>query len=669
MATINGTAGNDELLTVESNDELLGLEGNDFLDAVSGKGNNTLRGGAGNDELFAYTEDELYGDEGDDDLYSDGKGNNLLDGGEGDDEIFADLNDTVNGGIGDDIIFAGRGGNTFTGGSNQDVFWIANIEAPENPNTITDFDPIEDTIRVDLTGIENFADLSITQQEDNTIISAVDRQLAIVQGVAPNRLNERNVITDKDAPGNPGSSQPTVEDATFSVKENSAEGTLIGNVNANDPDEDLGDILSYSITNGNLDVDGDGNSAFSINNSGEIVVNDSDDLDFETNSKFDLSVTVTDNYNLSDTANITVNLQDEPLPQFDIEQSKQGIFSLIGDTKEKANILFNLVSADAAEISEIGVFIVDENNAVNGKTPDSSDYIQSALQQGKVVFSAINNQPDGYASLDKKRILEGYESGDRLVFYLVKNSTTDSVISGKTSPDKVLLGSTFGSDTFAQVKISDMGDGTFQLDWEDQIGGGDKDFNDLKLNLEITDESAPNGSNLSNTAELLDLTEFAGETVEMTAQVFREADFDNQVVFYKVDNVDGIIGTLDPDTASESDYLSQALNNLLTDINGDVIKLEVDNQSTASFTAEVAGGSIFGMMIVVDGNLEQLQDADSNNDPTVYFPYTGVNSDSADHIRLLGDNTFGFEDLANGGDMDYNDMIVKVDFNEIKFSS
>lgn len=662
MATINGTAGNDELLTVESNDELLGLEGSDFLDAVSGKGNNTLRGGAGNDELFAYTEDELYGDQGDDDLYSDGKGNNLLDGGEGDDEFFADLNDTVNGGIGDDIIFAGRGGNTFTGGSGQDVFWIANVEAPENPNIITDFDPIEDTIRVDLTGID-FADLSITQQEDNTIISALGRQLAILQGVAPNRLNDRNVITDNDAPNNPGSSQPTIEDATFSVVENSAEGTLIGTVNANDSDEDLGDILTYSITNGNLDVDGDGNSAFSINNSGTLLVNDSDDLNFETNSMFDLSVTVTDNSNLSNTANITVNLQDEPLPKFDVEQSKQGIFSLIGDTKEKANILFNLVSADADDINEIGVFTVDENNAVNGKTPDSPDYIQEALQQGQVVFSVINNQPDGYTELDKKRILEGYESGDRLVFYLVKNSTTDSVISGEISTDKVILGSTFGSDAFPQVKIVDMGDGKFELDWEDQIGGGDGDFNDLKLNLQITDESAPNGSNLSNTAELLDLTEFAGETVEMTAQVFREAEFDNQVVFYKVDNVDGIIGTLDPDTASQTDYLSEALNNLLTDINGDVVKLEADNQNTASLTAEVAGGEIFGMMIIVDGNLEQLQDADTNNDPTVYFPYMGVNSDSADHIRLLGDNTFGFEDLANGGDMDYNDMIVKVDFN------
>lgn len=663
MAIINGTAGNDELITVESNDELLGLEGNDFLDAVSGKGNNILRGGAGDDELFAYSEDELYGDEGDDDLYSDGQGNNILDGGEGNDEIFPDRNDTVDGGIGDDVIFAGRGGNTFTGGSGQDVFWIANVESSENPNIITDFNFTEDTIRVDLSGVENFTDFLITQQGNDTIISALGRQLAIFQGVAPSQLNEKNLVTDKDAPNNPGLNQPTIEDATFSIQENSAGGTLVGALEAADPDQ--GDILTYSITDGNLDIDGDGNSAFSINSTGQIIVNDSGDLDFETNPNFNLSVTVTDNFDLSDTANVVINLQDEPLPQFDIEQSKQGIFSLIGDTRETANFLLSLVSVDAGNINEIGLFAVDENGAVNGKTPDSPDYIQEALQQSQIVFSAINNQPNGYAELDKTRILEGYQSGDRLVFYLVKNSTTDSVISGKTSSDNVLLGSTFASDAFAQVKIVDMGDGKFELAWEDEVGGGDEDFNDLVLNLEITNKSAPDGTNLQdgNPPELIDLREFAGETVKMTAQIFREAAFENQVVFYKVDSADGIIGSFDPNTASQRDYLSEALKNLVKDINGDVVKLGVENQSTASFIAELEAGSIFAPMIIIDGSLEQLQDADTSNDPTVYFPYIGANSDTVDHMRLLGDNTFGFEDLANGGDMDYNDIIVKIDFN------
>ncbi|MBE9212790.1 DUF4114 domain-containing protein [Plectonema cf. radiosum LEGE 06105] len=658
MATINGTPGNDQRITVGSNDELLGLEGNDILDAGDGKGNNTLRGGAGDDELFAYSNDQLFGDAGDDDLYSDGEGNNTLDGGEGNDEIFPDRNDTVDGGIGDDIIFAGRGGNTFTGGLGKDVFWIANVELPENPNTITDFNFAEDTIRVDLAGVENFNDLSITQQGNDSIITALGTQLVTVSGVVPSQLNPQNVVVDKNAPDNPGLDKPVIEDATFSIREHSVEETLIGTVSANDSDKN--DILIYNITDGNLDIDGDGNTAFTIDGtSGEIIVNDSDDLDFEKNPIFNLLVTVADNSSFSQNANITINLQDEPLPEFDIEQSKQGIFSLIGDTQEKANILFSLVGTDADNISELGVFIVDENNAVNGITPDSPEYIQEALQQSKVIFSAINNQPNGYAELEKTRILEGYQSGERLVFYLVTNSTTDNVISDETSPNNVLLSSTFSSSDFAQVKIADMGNGKFELAWEDQIGGGDRDFNDLVLNLEITNQSAPNGtSQAGNTAELIDLRQFAGETVTVTAEVFREAKFDNEVVFYRLDNPDGIIDSLNPNR--DRDYLNAALENLVKDTNGEVFTLKADNQSTASITADIIAESIFAPMMIVNGNLQQLQDNDTSNDPTVYFPYIGANSDGVDHIRLLGDNIFGFEDLRNGGDMDFNDMVVKI---------
>ncbi|MEH2142102.1 MAG: DUF4114 domain-containing protein [Nostoc sp.] len=33
----------------------------------------------------------------------------------------------------------------------------------------------------------------------------------------------------------------------------------------------------------------------------------------------------------------------------------------------------------------------------------------------------------------------------------------------------------------------------------------------------------------------------------------------------------------------------------------------------------------------------------------------GANADQVDHICLLRNSTFGFEDLASGGDKDFND--------------
>jgi hypothetical protein len=49
----------------------------------------------------------------------------------------------------------------------------------------------------------------------------------------------------------------------------------------------------------------------------------------------------------------------------------------------------------------------------------------------------------------------------------------------------------------------------------------------------------------------------------------------------------------------------------------------------------------------------------------VYTAYSQGNADKADHIRLLADNTFGFEDLVGGGDRDFNDVIVKATFTKV----
>jgi len=66
--------------------------------------------------------------------------------------------------------------------------------------------------------------------------------------------------------------------------------------------------------------------------------------------------------------------------------------------------------------------------------------------------------------------------------------------------------------------------------------------------------------------------------------------------------------------------------------------------------------------LVVAGAIESLLDEDAANNPTVFFNHIGANSDNVDHVRLLGDNVFGYEDITGGGDMDFDDMVVKISF-------
>ncbi|MCP9850478.1 FG-GAP-like repeat-containing protein [Cyanobium sp. Morenito 9A2] len=107
----------------------------------------------------------------------------------------------------------------------------------------------------------------------------------------------------------PGNERPEAQDATFTIPENSANGTAVGIVTATDVD--AGDTLTYAITAGNGNPDGDSQFAFGIDSStGEVIVNDSDDLDFKSTPTFNLSVTVTDSGGLFDAASLTINLSD-----------------------------------------------------------------------------------------------------------------------------------------------------------------------------------------------------------------------------------------------------------------------------------------------------------------------------------------------------------------------
>ena len=99
------------------------------------------------------------------------------------------------------------------------------------------------------------------------------------------------------------SEPPVVNPATFTVAENSPNGTAVGTVTFTDGD--AGQTHSFSILGGNT------GGAFAIDPStGAITVANSAALDFETTPAFSLTVQVTDNGSQSGTATVTINVGD-----------------------------------------------------------------------------------------------------------------------------------------------------------------------------------------------------------------------------------------------------------------------------------------------------------------------------------------------------------------------
>jgi hypothetical protein len=137
------------------------------------------------------------------------------------------------------------------------------------------------------------------------------------------------------------------------------------------------------------------------------------------------------------------------------------------------------------------------------------------------------------------------------------------------------------------------------------------------------------------------LTEQVGQTLQAQLSISQEASFNNTVGLYRLENSDGQVrdslgALLSPGDAG---YTEAALAQSVAQF----------DKSTTSASVNLTGGSFYAPYILADGSRSQA-----------YFPFLASNSDGIDHLRLLGDNTFGFEDVAFGGDADYNDAIVKV---------
>jgi len=158
-----GTAEDDEFDAVNPVDEFDGKDnilfagsGNDSIDASTGAGGNRIYGGSGNEQFFLGKGDRLLGEAGDDQFFVLSGGDNLLTGGEG-----------------------------------ADQFWIVSAQYPVTANQISDFEIGVDVIGIAGLGI-SFADLELTMEGNNTIISANGKELAILLGIESSNLSEDN---------------------------------------------------------------------------------------------------------------------------------------------------------------------------------------------------------------------------------------------------------------------------------------------------------------------------------------------------------------------------------------------------------------------------------------------------------------------------------------------
>jgi hypothetical protein len=308
----------------------------------------------------------------------------------------------------------------------------------------------------------------------------------------------------------------------------------------------------------------------------------------------------------------------KPKPETEFDPDKliieSGTTFKMGKSNNGSRVKFKLTNINITQVSEVTVSFLDASNNVS-----FSEVLFSTLPQ--------EFQPRGFA-FGRQKLFLNVQPNQR---FKINIQTLDrSIIS-------------------QEANIIELNSGQFRLDF----AGG------ITIELEQSLENPPRGvGNLQQSGlEILDLQELLG-LQDVSFTLTREANYTNEVYFYRISDENGTVDGLAPD---QEGYAEAAVRNRI-----DNLALRVGNQSENTENASLSGGFLYAPIIIVRGSadefLEQNPDNFAGQDIQAYFVFGAANSDRADHIRLLGNNVFGFEDLPDGGDLDYNDIIVEANF-------
>ena len=328
------------------------------------------------------------------------------------------------------------------------------------------------------------------------------------------------------------------------------------------------------------------------------------------------------------------------------------VLKILAPVQEGKNTIKFGVADTGDQIFDSGLFVANLQTSTLGDGNNSGLFVNITGTEGddELIGSEINEFIDAGAGNDTINPGSGDDivdagAGDDTIF----GGEGDNEIDGGDGVDTVVYAG--NQNEFNIEKIGDVikvGNNTDTLTNVEFLSFDDatistSDIKEEEQNLIIATDV--NGT----TVEAIDLTGFTTDKVTVDYTISREADYENQVYFYAVDDITGTVGGV---AVGEDGYMEAALNSLVSP----VFSTSDDNTETGSL--EFDAGSIVVPVIIADGTLNEALSGEAE----VYFPYLGANTDDGnfDHIKLLDDKTFGFEDLPNGGDQDFNDIIIEI---------
>jgi Domain of unknown function (DUF4114)/Cysteine-rich secretory protein family len=351
-------------------------------------------------------------------------------------------------------------------------------------------------------------------------------------------------------------------------------------------------------------------------------------------------------------------------------QGKNSVDGIQNGVSHRANMMSNLVR-------EVGISAIEDNNSAPlGPLVITEDFGTRNALSGKawllgVAFDDINE--DGW-----------YQAGEGLNDVSVQIRGIDN----PSFKDTIAVGEAGGYQEL-------LDPGKYQVDFSrngqvisSQTATIDsKITNNVKLDLVLPlqnlntnqpvntvkpDLALPvvNLQSITTDAHLLDLrtdasktgidADLSDKTIALKfTKMTSDASYHNYAGFYQVENEQGTV--IDPSNSKsyqpgDNGYLAAALRRSQVTNQG----VELDKNGLTG-SSNLQGGHIYAPFLVANGRVNDiLSRPEPNTANNVYFHYQAANADKAEHVRMLGANNFGFEDLFGGGDRDYNDLTFQV---------
>ncbi len=417
-------------------------------------------------------------------------------------------------------------------------------------------------------------------------------------------------------------------------------------------DPDAGDVLSYtaSLANGNALPAWLTFNATTGLFSGTPTATDVGSLSLSVKATDKGGLSVTNNFGLSIASNPTPN-PNTPIPG--LRLTANNLFNT--DASIPGFSIQALSQKPSNKVNQIAMFAVDDATGTIGNLlPGAAGYLQAALAVAKPIFSTLGGS---FFSTDAQQV--ALQSNTFNQFIEIQDGSIldlQQQLAKGVTPTNVLfsLPDAKGNSPIKVTENSTKDSYQISINEDELVLGLSKLAGDIfNPPIGTKSQTLPEG-------RTIDLTDYANKTLKVDLNAKSDALFNNNIGFYAVEDAAGKIKLADGTSigVSDSRYAVEAVKKAIATA---ITANKNDNKNGQN----IAGGSLYAPVAISQGTLNDFVNANPTNEGDgqaihAYFNYLGANPDKVDHFRLLGANTFGFEDIYGGGDRDFNDVVVNL---------